>query len=155
MIGLLVALVVLAGLMFSVGFASRERIRWRWLSQASLVVCAPLIAVVSYAAWQERIAVAQLTSFIDPYTPISAVTWAPPAPGEGSRHWIVTTPDPPTRVVAFYEHGAHLRGWGLLERGSGVLVLKKEAACLSIMMNRRSGARTGTSIVYALVPKCS
>jgi hypothetical protein len=155
MIGLLVALVVLAGLMFCVGFASRERIRWRWLSQASFVMCAPLIAVVSYAAWQERTAVAQLGAVIDPYTPINAVTWAPPVPGEGSRHWIVTTPDSLTRVVAFYEDGTHRRGWDLLERSSSMLVLKKKAACLSIMINRRSGARTGTSIVYALVPKCS
>jgi hypothetical protein len=154
MIGFLVALLVLAGLMFYLGFASRKRILWRWLPQVSLVVCAPLIAVVSFAAWQERTAVMQLAAFVVPYTPISVVTWAPPAPGDGSRHWIVTTPDPPTRVVAFYEDPAHRPGWDLLERGASMLVLKKEAACLSIMISRRSGARTGTSIVYALVPKC-
>ncbi len=154
MIGFLVALIVLAGVMFRLGFASRERILWRWLPRASLAVCVPLIAVVSYAAWQERIAVAQLASFLDPYTPISVVTWAPPAAGDGNRHWIVTTPDPPMRVVAFYEGPAHRPGWDLLERGTGILVLKRQAACLSIIITRQSGVRAGTSIVYALVPKC-
>jgi len=154
MIGLLVALLLLGGLTFYLGFASRERSLWRWLPQASLVVCVPLIAVVSYAAWQEHTGIAQLAYFIDPYAPVSVLTWAPPIPGDGSRHWIVTTPDPPTRVVAFYQDPAHRRGWDLLERGATMLVLKKEAACLSIMISRQSGGRAGTSIVYALVPKC-
>ena len=154
MIGFLVALVLLAGVMFYLGFASRGRILWRWLPQASFVVCAPLIAVVSYAAWQERAAVAQLASVIKPYTPINVLTWEPPTPGDGSRHWIVTTPDPPARVVAFYEDPVHRRAWDLVEHGSGLLVLKKGAVCLSIMISRQSGARAGTSIVYALVPKC-
>lgn len=154
MIGLLAALLVLAGLMFCLGFACRDRILWRWLPQASLLVCAPLIAVVSNAAWQEHTAVAQLASVIDPYTPISVLTWAPPVPGDGRRHWIVATPDPPVRVAAFYEDRAHREGWDLLERGAGMLVLKKQDACLSILINRQTGGRTGTSIVYALVPKC-
>jgi hypothetical protein len=154
MIGFLIALLVLAGLMFYLGFTSRKRIIWRWLPYAGLVVCAPLIAVVAHAAWQERVAVAQLSAFIEPYTPISVVSWAPPVPPDGSRHWIVMTPDPPARVAAFYEDAAHRPGWDLLEWSSSMLVMKKQAACLSIMLNRQPGVRAGTSIVYALAPRC-
>lgn len=154
MIGFLVGLLALAGLIFYLGFASGERTVWRWLSEAACVICGPLLAVVVYAAWQEHAAVAQLASFIDPYTSISVLTWAPSAPSGETRHWVATTPDPPARVASFYEDPVHRPGWDLLEHGTSLILLKRDQACLSIMINRQPGERGGSSVVYALVPKC-
>lgn len=133
---------------FYYGFIRPDRDRHisRGRLQAGAIILLSFAMLLAMWSRQERNGIEVIAEWVTPYPNISQITLVPRVSDDYIWGWLLESPDPPERILDFYDDARHRVGWQVSRRGQ-LIHFNKKGFRLLLMVTRRA---TGSRLFYQL-----